>query len=399
MEDVALEEDLFNMSDEDLENAFKSAKADEDSPEIDDITKPEEEEPEEVSDEDEVEEDEDEEESDLEQPADEEESDDNSEDGEDEEESEEDSEEDELADESEAEDPVEEEAEPEAEAQATQKRLYKANGQEFEFTDDEVKDQFGKVFGQAMNYTKKMQAIKPYTKMISAMQEEKLTEDDMNLMIDVLKGDKNAMSSVLERTGVDALDLNTEDTSSYQPNSYGRNETELAIKDIVDEIGSEPEWTNTQNVIENQWDDNSRDAFVKNPQLIKELHVDMRNGVYEKVSPMATKLKVLDGGRKSDLDYYVEAGQQYWGAQNAEAQRQKDIASLEAEKAAVVAERARLEKVKQEGVKRKAVKKASVKRKAAAPTTSRAGNGKSKNYLEDSDEGFEEWYKALEDKM
>ena len=39
-----------------------------------------------------------------------------------------------------------------------------------------------------------------------------------------------------------------------------------------------------------------------------------------------------------------------------------------------------------------------VKRKAAAPTKSVAGAKQATNYLEDSDEAFEEWYKSLKEK-
>ena len=378
------EEDLFAMSDEELEAAYKESQA-EDEPEPEEVEEeevvdePEEESTEEVDEEIE-------EEDVAEEPV--EESDDNSEEYEGEEEVDEASDDKEVVEE----EPEDTEDKPKDEPQKAQKRKFKANGQEFEFTDDEVFDQFGKVFAQAMNYTKKMQAIAPYRGMIDSIEEQKLTQEDLNLAIDVLKGDKDALAAVMKRTGVDALDLDDEVSENYQPNNYGRNETELAIKDVVNEISGDSEYAITQHVIDSQWDSKSQDAFVQQPELIKELHLDVKNGVFDKVSPMAMKLKVLDGGRKSDIEYYVEAGQQYYRNQSVEAQQ-----AAEAEARHKVANEAeRVRRVKAENAKKAAEKVTSKKRRAAAPTKGRVQKSVT-DYLDESDEAFDDWYNRLQD--
>ena len=253
-----------------------------------------------------------------------------------------------------------------------------------------MKQQFGKVFGQAMDYTKKMQQIKPWRKTIDAIEQAKLEQDDVNLMIDVLKGDKDAIATVLKRTGVDALDLDVENTN-YVAKDYGRNDTELTIKDIVDEISADKEYAVTHNVLEKQWDDKSREAFVEDPSLIKLLHVDVKSGMFDKVAPIANKMKVYDGGSKSDLDYYKIAAQQYF-----EGQRDQELKTQAAEQTKM-ADEARLGEVKAKQAKQAEVKKASVKRKAAAPTKKASGTKKATDYLDDSDEAFEDWYKSLQD--
>ena len=49
-------------------------------------------------------------------------------------------------------------------------------------------------------------------------------------------------------------------------------------------------------------------------------------------------------------------------------------------------------------VKQATIKKEADKRKAAAPTTSRAGKKDIVDYLDDSDESYEQWYKNLQAK-
>lgn len=383
-EEIVQDENLFDLSDEELEARVSAAKAEDSEPEAEVDAEPEDVEVDDVDD------DEISDEQELEEPEEESEDDDND-DSDDEEPVEEDDEEDSDADENEE---AEEQPDEAKAPEEVKKYTYKANGQEFEFTEDEIKEQFGKVFAQSMNYTQKMQAIAPYRKMISAMEEEGLTQDDMNLMIDVLKGNKDAIATVLKRADVDVLDLDIDGVKGYSPNEYGRDDTELAIKEIVDEISRDPEYETTHQVIGQRWDDRSREAFVDKPELIKALHVDVKTGVFDKVSPIAAKLKVYDGGRRSDIEYYIEAGKQYYASVESQQQRQAELEALEAEKA----EAERLAKVKAEADKRAATKQASRKRRAAAPTKSRAGQ-KVTSYLDDSDEAFEEWYKKLQEKM
>jgi len=364
-----IDQDILDMSDEELEAAFKAAKADSRSPETD------------------VEEDSDEietEEFDTEQPA-EQDSDDNSEevDGA------------EAEKEESKDEPTEEVKAEETEPQKAQKRKYKANGKEFEFSDDEIFDQFGKVFGQAMNYTQKMQAMAPFRGMIDTLKEQGVSQEDLNLMVDVLKGDKAAAAAMLRRTGIDALELEEDAGAKYQPKNYGRNETELAIQEIVEEIGNDPEYKVTYHVVEKEWDDKSRQVFAKNPALIKELHIDVKNGVFDKVSPMALKLKVLDGGRKSDIDYYIDAGKVYYAEVNEQRQYEE---KAKATAAALDAEKQKVAQVKAQEAKRNEVKSVADKRKAAAPTSTRAGKQGNVDFLSDSDEDFEKWYKELQDK-
>lgn len=288
----------------------------------------------------------------------------------------------------------------EPEAQQTQTLKFKANGQEYEFTDKEIVDQFPRVFGQAMDYTKKLQAIKPWRKTIDAIEQAKLGHDDINLMIDALSGNKDAMVQILKRTGVDALDLDLEN-SNYVPQDYGRDETVLAIKDIVDTISQDKEFAITENILSKQWDEASWNEMVRDPEMIRLLHLDVKSGMYDTIAPIMNKLKVYDGGKKSDLDYYMLAANQY-SLELDRKQKEQAIIQKQQQEADRLAKEAeankqRIEKARANEVKRTATKQVSAKRKAAAPTKVRSTINTVVDYLDDSDEAFEEWYKSLTD--
>lgn len=277
---------------------------------------------------------------------------------------------------------------------------FKANGKEYSFTPEEMMEQFPKIFGQAMDYTKKTQALKPWRKTIDAIESARLGHDDINLMIDVFKGDKNAIAELIKRTGVDALDLDTEN-SKYVPKDYGRDDTALAIRDIVDEISVDKEYETTHRILSKEWDERSFSELTKDPELIRLLHIDVKSGMYDKVQPIAEKMKVFDRGRQSDLDYYKAAAQEYFRAEAETQRRAKAIEDQRLAREAKLARQAEIERVKATQIKQAAVREQAVVRKAAAPVKSNAGTKKTvTDYLDESEEAYDEWYKTnVLDKM
>ena len=380
-----MEKDPFMMSDEELEQAFLAAKAEMGSPDT------------------QYEADrEDEADDDLEQPVDDEDSDNDADADESDVDSEADSSEvdSETPDGEDVDAEEEQDAEPEAaqtEAQPIHKHKFKANGREYEFSEDEVREQFPKIFGQAMDYTKKMQAIKPWRKTIDAIEGAQLSHDDVSLMIDVLKGDKDAVAAVLKRTGVDALELDVEQ-SRYVPKDYGRDDKALAVKDVIEEISGDAEYNTTYKILSKEWDDGSFREMTSDPELIKLLHIDVKSGMYNRVQPIAEKLKVYDRGKRSDLDYYKEAARVYFNEQAQEEARRAEYEKARVLRESELADKARVRDVRDQQKQRVAVKQEAEKRKAAAPTKKVAGTKKVIDYLDDSDEAYEEWYKSVQNR-
>ena len=286
------------------------------------------------------------------------------------EETEEDSETDEGIQETVDEQPTKEETKPTADTHKVPTFRLKADGTEFDLTEDELKQ----LASKGMNYTKKMQDIKEYREHVSAIKEAALSKDDINLMIDVLKGDKDALATVMKRTGVDALDVDVEN-SKYVPKNYGRNEVELDIEEVVETISRDPEYVTTKHIISSNWDKQSQMEFVKDPIKIKKLHEDVKNGTFDQVVPMMLKKKALDGARKSDIEYYIEAGTDYY--QN-KAREAYNASVIEAEKAKKQAD---IKVVKEQEAKRSVVTETASKRKAATMTKPKTAKRSIDDYL------------------
>ena len=382
-------DELYDMSDDELEVAFKAAKAEEQASD-------------ETSDEDF-------DDDGYEQSDDDDDSSDQSDDEDDVDTDEEDDEEGE-GEESEAEEEDDESEDEESEDEESEKSTakdkaekepasltFKAVGKEYTITDTEMREQFPKVFAQAMDYTRKMQAIAPWRKSIDAIENAKLEHSDINLMIDVFKGDKGALLEVMKRTGVDGLDLDPE-TDKYAPKEYGRDEKALDLEDVIESIRGDEEYRITHDVLTKSWDEASWREFANDPNKIAQLHQDVKTGMYAILQKEADKLKVYDGAKGRDFDYYMAAARQYYTreATNITRKMKQDLEEREKQ----LDSRTKIAEIEAKSSKREADKYAAGKRRAAAPTGRTTQKKKGVvDYMNVSDEDFEDWYKRLEDRM
>jgi len=388
------EDELFDMSDEELEAAFKDAKKEpEISEDINDGVQEEETTEEEVvepdgdTEDEETEVDDDE----LEQP---------DEDSDEELDGDDDKVEAEAGDEVDPEDPDKGDEDKTAEDKAAvtepevpSKYKVKANGAELELTQEELI----KLAPKALDYTKKMQEIAPWRKTISALQENGLGEADVNLMISAIKGDKEAIAEVLRRNEVDTMDIDVDETAKYRAPEYGKSEVELAIDEVVSTIRHEPEYAMTSEIVGSQWDAKSQQELAKAPDLIAELHKDVKSGVYGQVSPIAMKMKALDGGRKSDMEYYIMAGGEYYKGVNAQKAQAEAEAKMKAE--AEAAQAAEVQKAKEAAKAQAQVRAQASRRKAAGTPKKVAGRVGVTDLLDDTDEAFDKWYADLQSRI
>lgn len=232
-------------------------------------------------------------------------------------------------------------------------------------------DEVYQMASMGYNYKKKMADIAPYRRAVSAMKEHGLTDTDIALLVDIKKGDKGAIAQVMKDSKVDPLEFDASE-HDYQAKVYGDDEQVSTLKEIEKEISSDPEYSKTVNVVNKLWDKESQKTLSERPELIKGLHQDIKDGIYEKVAPEAARLEFLDSGNKSKLEYYVQAAQA--------------MAKQEQEKQKVLSER----QVTQE-------KQVSKKRKAAATTKSKATRESRKevDWVGMSDADYDKFYKEV----
>jgi hypothetical protein len=264
-------------------------------------------------------------------------------------------------------------------------RKFKADGQEYEFTVKEMLEQFGTVFGKAVNYTGKTKQLAPYRKRISAMEEGNITDEQFNLALDAIKGNKGAIRKIMESHKIESYDLAEDDKTqpSYTPTDHGLDESTQNLRDTVNSMRKDAEYVTTADVVQNQWDSGSQNHLASNPNLLMGLHSDIKSGLYAKVAPEATKLKILDGNTKSDIEYYMLAGQAFNEKERLGLETQSKVDALNKKTQSVVSNS---DKASSEAEKRR----------SASNTRSRSDKTVIDYLDDDNDEAYDEWRKKLD---
>jgi serine phosphatase RsbU (regulator of sigma subunit) len=134
--------------------------------------------------------------------------------------------------------------------------------------------------------------------------------------------------------------------------------------------------------------------MTDDPELIRLLHYDVKSGTFDKVQAVAEKIKVFDRGLKTDLEYYELASKEIAQQFQEEQRRTYDVERQRLDREAKLARQAEIERVRKTQERQKEVEVKAVERKAATPTSRKAVSSKVVDYLDDSDEAFEDWYKA-----
>lgn len=262
---------------------------------------------------------------------------------------------------------------------SVEKYKIKANGVELDLT----KDELIALAPKAMDYTKKLQEIAPWRKRISAMKDNGISDDDINMLIELKQGKKEALTALMKDLKVDPLELDVDTDVEYKPGNYGRSDRQLAVLDVVEKIQSDKEFAITQDVVDRQWDSKSRELLSESPHLIEMLHSEIKDGSYAAISAEALKLKVLDGNRYSDLEYYAAAADKFHADSKVKAQPDP------------IVKQEQIRKSQQQSVTEKANQ-----RKQAAMPSSKAGRKTVVDYLDDdNDQAFDDWYKKTMSKM
>lgn len=182
---------------------------------------------------------------------------------------------------------------------------FTANGKEIKV--DNVDDAV-RLMQMGAGFNKKMATLKPHLKIVKLLENNGLLDQDkLNHLIDLSKGDPGAISKLLADSNTDPLNLKP--GTDYKPTSYTVDDSQMELDSVVDELRGSPYFTKTLEVVVDKWDTSSKEILVSNPEVIRVLHDQMSNGIYDQVTARVDYLRTL-GHLKglSDLAAYKQVG-------------------------------------------------------------------------------------------
>ena len=158
-------------------------------------------------------------------------------------------------------------------------------------------------------------------KVMSTLEKNGLSPEDISFLVDLKAGKKEAIASLLKGADIDPLDIDVDALDgNYKPEDHSVGDFEVQLDEVISRVKNQPRYDETVQVVMEQWDPESKKAFYDNPKILELLNIDMQIGadgssMYDKVTPIAEKMKALEtGATKSDLEYYQMAGARVIGA-------------------------------------------------------------------------------------
>lgn len=243
---------------------------------------------------------------------------------------------------------------------------FKANGRELQVRNA---DEAIRLMQMGANYNAKMQALKPNLTMMKQLDEAGLLKPEVVAnVIDLLK-EKNpaAIAKLAKDAGVDPLEVSEDDVKGYAPKVKEADPRAEALDAELDMIQHSPSYPKLMGHLKN-WDVETKDVIVNNPQVLGYFNSHMSNGVYDIIESEINRRKALGtiNGSLSFIAAYKAVGDelQSKGAFNHIGQDDKSAASEKSETPAAPAKRVSATAAPAKD------KDAAARRRAAAPTTS-----------------------------
>jgi len=167
---------------------------------------------------------------------------------------------------------------------------FKANGTEIQVKDP---NEIINLMQMGANYHKKMAQLKPNLKIIKMLQNNNMLDiEKINNLIDISNKDPKAITKLVQESGIDFLDIDTDEKSDYKPRDHTVSDNAFELDQVLEDIKNTPTFSRTINVLSKEWDSNSKEAISQNPGIISIINSHMENGVYDAVNSVMQQQKI-----------------------------------------------------------------------------------------------------------
>lgn len=178
---------------------------------------------------------------------------------------------------------------------------FKANGKEIT---PRTPEDVVSLMQMGANYTKKMQLLAPMRKTVESLRQAEISDEDLNFLIDIHKGDKEAIKKLLGKHEVDPMELDLDETN-YVPKNNIISDADVEYYNTLEDI--KDSLPKIQEIITNKWDTKSKEMILKDPNLMKALHEEIQMNRFDVVQSRLETEKTFGRFKgKSDVEAYIE---------------------------------------------------------------------------------------------
>lgn len=167
---------------------------------------------------------------------------------------------------------------------------FKANGKTFEV---KTPEEAIRLMQMGAGYGKKLHSIQQNLKVVKTLERAGIDQDTLSFLIDIKKGKKEAIHKLLKDSNFDPLDFNPDEEVEYTLTDHRVTDSELSFEQALEEIKEYPTGSETLRIINNSWDETSKDILFKQPELLGIMQSQRDNGIYSAITEEIERKKTL----------------------------------------------------------------------------------------------------------
>lgn len=168
---------------------------------------------------------------------------------------------------------------------------FRANGKEIKLNSPEELIQLAQ---KGANYTQKMQALQPHLKVVRMLENNGLLDENkLSFLVDLDQKSPEAIQKFLKDAGIDPMDIDVNADSTYKPVNRSISDTEMRFTAVLDEVSSTPVGKETIQVIQQTWDQASKEKLWDDPDIVRVVATHREKGWYDQISQEVERRKML----------------------------------------------------------------------------------------------------------
>lgn len=180
---------------------------------------------------------------------------------------------------------------------------FKANGKTVEL---KTADEAITLMQMGANYTRRMQEIAPYRKVLTMLEKNDLLDTNkLSYLIDLQDKNPEAIKKLVKDSGIDTLDLDTDSGKEYTASDHSVSDSEMSFRTTLEEVSDLDGGAETIHEINSTWDEQSKGIVWENPEIIRVMHQQRQLGVYPTIVAEMERMKTL--GRIPSATPFIQA--------------------------------------------------------------------------------------------
>lgn len=168
---------------------------------------------------------------------------------------------------------------------------FKANGR---MVEPRTPDEAIRLMQMGAGFGRKLQDMQPHLKSLRMLEKhDLLDENKLSFLIDLQNKNPEAIKKLIKESGIDPLDLNMEDTTSYVPSNHSVTDAEASFQEAITEVQSQPGGGQTIQIINQTWDAQSKNLLWEEPALLGVIQTQRETGLYDLITKEMDRQKIF----------------------------------------------------------------------------------------------------------